>query len=106
MVAGLAMLVSTWFHAQQYLWPLVLAYGADTSAPMLVRVASTPSLDEAPVPFGLVAPLWALVPTVLLGALCLVATDRLALRAGADRAPAGERGAAQAPADPEVTDRG
>ena len=40
----------------------------------------------AALPFGLVAPLGVLVPCVVLGALCLVATDRIALRAGrADR---------------------
>lgn len=85
-LTGLSVLVVAWVHGQQYLWPLVVSYGSDTSAPMLVRAAATPSQDLAPVPFGLVAPLAVLVPCVLLGALCLVATDRIALRAGrADR---------------------
>lgn len=85
-LVGLSGLVVAWVHGQQYLWPLVVSYGSDTSAPMLVRAAATPAQELAPVPFGLVAPLAVLVPCVLLGALCLVATDRIALRAGrADR---------------------
>jgi len=81
-LVGLSGLVVAWVHSQQYLWPLVVSYGSDTSAPMLVRAAATPAQELAPVPFGLVAPLGVLVPCVLLGALCLVATDRIALRAG------------------------
>jgi len=81
-LVGLSGLVMAWVHGQQYLWPLVVSYGSDTSAPMLVRAAATPAQELAPVPFGLVAPLGVLVPCVLLGALCLVATDRIALRAG------------------------
>lgn len=87
-LVGLSGLVVAWVHGQQYLWPLVVSYGSDTSAPMLVRAAATPSQDLAPVPFGLVAPLAVLVPCVLLGALCLVATDRIALRAGRVDLPA------------------
>ncbi|MBF0723250.1 hypothetical protein, partial [Sanguibacter inulinus] len=87
-LAGLSGLVVAWVHGQQYLWPLVVSYGSDTSAPMLVRAAATPAQELAPVPFGLVAPLGVLVPCVLLGALCLVATDRIALRAGRVNRPA------------------
>ncbi|WPF82795.1 hypothetical protein SANBI_000413 [Sanguibacter sp. 4.1] len=87
-LVGLSGLVVAWVHGQQYLWPLVVSYGSDTSAPMLVRAAATPAQELAPVPFGLVAPLGVLVPCVVLGALCLVATDRLALRAGRADQPA------------------
>lgn len=87
-LVGLSGLVVAWVHGQQYLWPLVVSYGSDTSAPMLVRAAATPAQELAPVPFGLVAPLGVLVPCVLLGALCLVATDRIALRAGRADQPA------------------
>jgi len=81
-LVGLSGLVTAWVHAQQYLWPLVISYGSNTSVPILVRVAATPSAELEPVPFGLVAPLGVLVVFVVLGALCLVATDRVALRAG------------------------
>lgn len=81
-LVGLSALVTAWVHAQQYLWPLVISYGSNTSVPILVRVAATPSAELEPVPFGLVAPVGVLVAFVVLGALCLVATDRLALRAG------------------------
>ena len=87
-LVGLSGLVVAWVHGQQYLWPLVVSYGSDTSAPMLVRAAATPAQELAPVPFGLVAPLGVLVPCVLLGALCLVATDRIALRVGRTDRPA------------------
>lgn len=84
-LVGLSVLVTAWVHAQQYLWPLVISYGSNTSVPILVRVAATPSAELDPVPFGLVAPVGVLVTVVVLGALCLVATDRLALRAGRER---------------------